>query len=215
VERQFLSFAAGDTAAFLARWFGADAAAGAEAEENAAAASAERAGLEALQDEGEAEQSAGPELPADAVTTYVPLGIRYRSPLSGPVSSGFGWRIHPTEGVLRFHYGIDITAGKGTAIAWFADGTVLYTGESTEYGRYLCVSHDNGVSSFYAHCSRICVKKGQKVESGDKIAEVGDTGNTTGCHLHFEVHKDGKIPSTPRVTAAWHEAEGRAPFPFA
>ncbi len=74
------------------------------------------------------------EVPANTQAEYIPLGIRYQVPLSGAVSSGFGWRNHPTDGVLRFHYGLDIMADKGSAIRAFSDGTVSYTGESTNTG---------------------------------------------------------------------------------
>ena len=66
-----------------------------------------------------------------------------------------------------------------------------YIGESAIYGQYLQIIHENGVKSFYAHCSKLLVRKGQQVEAGQKVAESGATGNVTGPHLHFELKKDG------------------------
>jgi murein DD-endopeptidase MepM/ murein hydrolase activator NlpD len=114
------------------------------------------------------------------------------TPVMGVLTSGFGYRIHPIDGEWKEHDGIDISADVGTPILSFASGEVEYIGESPAYGLYLQVKHDDGVSSFYAHCSQVCVKKGQKVAAGEEIAKVGITGNTTGAHLHFELKKDGK-----------------------
>lgn len=75
----------------------------------------------------------------------------------------------------------------GDPIRAFAAGTVEYTGEDDSYGLYLQVDHGNGVKSFYAHCSKIVVVKGQEVAMGEKVAEVGSTGDSTGPHLHLEM----------------------------
>ena len=75
----------------------------------------------------------------------------------------------------------------GDPIAAFAAGTVEYIGEDDSYGLYLQLDHGNGVKSFYAHCSKIVVSKGQTVELGEKVAEVGSTGDSTGPHLHLEM----------------------------
>lgn len=115
------------------------------------------------------------------------LGFDYAAPLQGQITSPFGWREHPTTGREAFHYGVDIAADEGTPVACFADGTVGVVGESVELGRYLTVHHANGVLTLYAHCSRIVVQSGDEVKRGDKLAEVGSTGNATGAHLHFEI----------------------------
>ena len=91
------------------------------------------------------------------------------------------------------HEGIDIAAESGTGILAFADGKVNYIGESDAYGMYLQLQHDNGVTTFYAHCSELCVQKGERVKQGDLVARVGNTGVSTGPHLHFEVKKDGEF----------------------
>lgn len=131
------------------------------------------------------------DLPEHALAEQRVLGFGYASPLFGTITSPFGWREHPTSGRESFHYGADIGADEGTDIACFADGTVGVVGESTELGRYVTVHHENGFSTLYAHCSRVTVSSGQTIGRGDKLAEVGSTGNATGPHLHFEIH-DGE-----------------------
>lgn len=124
------------------------------------------------------------------------LGFNYCTPVMGTLSSDFGYREHPIEGEEKFHYGVDIAADTGTAIDCFADGTVTAVGESSSYGKYLIVSHKNGFSTLYAHCSKIVVSSGAHVKENQKIAEVGETGMATGPHLHFELH-DGNIYLDP------------------
>ena len=130
-------------------------------------------------------------LPEQVSMEQAILGFSYCTPVAGTVSSGFGYREHPTEGEERFHYGLDLAADTGTAIACFADGTVKAVGESSSYGKYLIVSHKGGYDTLYAHCSRIDVASGSRVSRGQTIAQVGDTGIATGPHLHFELHRDG------------------------
>ena len=119
------------------------------------------------------------------------LGFDYCTPVSGSISSEFGYRDHPTEGEERFHYGIDLAADTGTEILCFADGTVTAVGESSSYGKYCMIAHENGYSTLYAHCSRVTVSSGSAVQRGDTVAEVGQTGMATGPHLHFELQRDG------------------------
>ncbi len=131
-------------------------------------------------------------LPAGCTLCRVTLELtKTVTPAMGVISSGFGYRIHPLDGENKFHYGVDIAADEGTAIAAFADGVVDYIGESNVYGNYLQLRHAEGVTTFYAHCSKLCVKDGQKVTAGQTIAKVGHTGETTGTHLHFEIRQDG------------------------
>lgn len=126
--------------------------------------------------------------------TADPLGVGETvAPVMAPVSSGFGLREHPIEGGEKFHNGLDLAANYGTDIKAFAAGVVDYIGESPAYGLYLQIQHANGVTSFYAHCSRLCVQPGQQVAAGEKVAEVGDTGEVTGAHLHFEVKVNGEL----------------------
>ena len=127
--------------------------------------------------------------PADAELLQQVLGFAYTAPVEGQLSSGFGLRTDPLEGVSRFHYGLDIAAPEGAVVSSFADGTVTAVGESSSYGKYVMVSHGEDYSTLYAHCSRITVTSGTAVKEGEKIAEVGETGVATGPHLHFEIHK--------------------------
>ncbi len=140
----------------------------------------------------------GPALPAGTTMEWVPLELDGTvSPIEGAegwwVSSEFGWREHPVDGEERFHNGVDLAVNTGTAVGAFADGTVDYIGESEIYGLYTQLRHENGVTSFYAHCSELLVQKGQSVSAGETVALSGGTGNATGPHLHFELKKDGVL----------------------
>ncbi|MCC8122982.1 MAG: M23 family metallopeptidase [Oscillospiraceae bacterium] len=136
----------------------------------------------------------GEPLPDNAPMDKYSLGLSDTvTPAMGVVSSGFGWRIHPGDGEDKFHNGVDIAVDTGTAIGAFADGTVDYIGDSPVYGLYLQLDHGNGIKTFYAHCSKLCVQKGQIVSKGEKVAEAGETGNATGPHLHFEIKRDGVL----------------------
>ena len=117
------------------------------------------------------------------------LGVSYTTPVSGWLSSSFGFREHPIEGEEKFHRGVDIAAAEGSAIVAFADGTVKATGESSSLGKYLMVSHGNDLTTIYAHCSKVNVCGGAKIKKGEKIAEVGHTGMATGSHLHFAIQQ--------------------------
>lgn len=131
------------------------------------------------------------DLPQNVSMRQVILGFDHQTPVKGTLSSGFGYREHPTAGEERFHYGVDLAADTGTPIACFADGTVTAVGESSSYGTYCTVAHDNGCVTLYAHCSQITVSSGETVQAGGKLGEVGETGMATGPHLHFELQKDG------------------------
>lgn len=130
-------------------------------------------------------------LPEDVSMEQAILDFDYCTPVSGALSSTFGYREHPVEGEERFHYGIDLAADTGTAVSCFADGTVTAVGESSSYGKYCIVTHGGGYATLYAHCSRITASSGTEVTRGQKIAEVGETGVATGPHLHFELHQNG------------------------
>ena len=119
------------------------------------------------------------------------LGFDYCTPVSGTLTSSFGYREHPIEGEDTFHYGVDLAANTGTAIACFADGTVSAVGESSSYGKYCIVNHEGGYATLYAHCDSIVTTSGAVVKRGETIAKVGATGMATGSHLHFELHHNG------------------------
>lgn len=109
------------------------------------------------------------------------------TPVLGHLNSGYGYRDHPIKGKYLFHGGVDIGGEEGDPIAAFASGTVEYIGEDDTFGQYLQLDHGNGVKSFYAHCSKLEVSKGDQVAMGDTVARVGSTGLTTGPHLHLEL----------------------------
>ena len=123
-----------------------------------------------------------------------PLEKTYR------VSSPFDFRRkHPVTGLVRPHYGTDFATPVGTNIIAPADGTVKRAGFHQYAGNYLVIEHYNGYITRYFHLSKILVKKGQDITSGDSIALTGNTGRTTGAHLHYELHKKGK-PVDPMRT---------------
>ena len=128
---------------------------------------------------------------------YAPDGqSKRRSFLAAPleftrVSSGYGMRFHPVNGVMAAHTGIDFAAPTGTPVRSVGDGVVDFAGWRGGYGNYIVVTHRNGQATAYGHLSRINVKKGQRVEQGTNIGAVGSTGVSTGPHLHFEFIEKG------------------------
>jgi len=145
----------------------------------------------------------GTKLPSNVSFAYYELGLPQTVvPVSGEITSNFGYRTSPVNGKQEFHLAIDIAAAKGTPILAFAEGVVRYIGESDEFGLYLMLDHSNGASTFYAHCSKLLVKKGETVSCGQTIALVGDTGNAIGSHLHWSVLKD-EIRLNPAFYVDW------------
>ncbi len=118
-------------------------------------------------------------------------------PVNGPITSLFGWRVHPIYGSRRFHTGIDFGAPTGTPVRAADRGTVIYAGWYGGYGYTVIINHGGGITTLYAHNSRITVGVGQTVQRGQTIAAVGSTGLSTGPHLHFEVRVNGQ-PVDPR-----------------
>ncbi|MCL1843682.1 MAG: peptidoglycan DD-metalloendopeptidase family protein [Defluviitaleaceae bacterium] len=113
-------------------------------------------------------------------------------PVSGQISSGFGWRRNPMGGRNNEHHnGVDIPARTGTPIKAAGGGTVTFSGWNGGYGNTVIIDHGSGLSSMYAHNSRNRVTAGQRVERGETIAEVGSTGRSTGAHVHYEIRKNG------------------------
>ena len=108
------------------------------------------------------------------------------------MTSTFGWRVHPIFGDRRLHAGIDMGAPIGTPVRAADGGTVLIAGGARGYGTLLVIGHGDGLSTAYAHMSTISVSVGERVGRGQKVGEVGNEGNSTGPHLHFELRRDGE-----------------------
>lgn len=107
------------------------------------------------------------------------------------VASGYGWRVDPVYHTKRFHHGMDFTAPTGTEIYATGNGVVTFVGWRQGYGNTVIVDHGFGYETLYAHLYKGLVRHGQKVKRGDIIALVGNTGKSTGPHLHYEVHLQG------------------------
>lgn len=127
-------------------------------------------------------------LPEIATTPVVGDGI----PVSGPVTSAFGWRIHPIRGDRSFHDGTDYAAPCGTTTRSTEAGTVRSVGWAGAYGNRVEIDHGGGRVSSYSHLSAIHVTNGERVRRGDAVGSVGTTGLSTGCHLHYSVHVNGR-----------------------
>lgn len=113
-------------------------------------------------------------------------------PVKGWVNNGFGWRKSPFTGEREFHKGLDIAARRGSPVIAPADGYVsVVVVNDFSFGNYITISHGYGYKTRYGHLDKILVKKGQSVNRGDKIGLVGNTGRSTGSHLHYEVLVDG------------------------
>jgi murein DD-endopeptidase MepM/ murein hydrolase activator NlpD len=171
----------------------------------AAAAAAAKAAAEARARQQTAAAAAAarpapgaPAGPAPATTAPRPSSGESASGWTRPITSysfyqAYGYRIHPVYGDYRLHAGADFSAACGTPIYATAAGTVTYAGPYGGYGNIVIIDHGGGITSAYAHvyATGIYVRSGQTVTAGQNIAEVGNAGVSTGCHLHFEVRKNG------------------------
>jgi murein DD-endopeptidase MepM/ murein hydrolase activator NlpD len=115
----------------------------------------------------------------------------FKAPVGAPMSSGFGTRVHPILGEVRMHTGIDYAAGTGAPIKAAGSGIVVWAGPRGGYGNAVIIDHRNGLATLYAHQSRVNATVGQKVSTGQVVGFVGQTGMSTGPHLHFEVRELG------------------------
>lgn len=120
------------------------------------------------------------------------LGTLFKYPASGRLTSRYGWRINPITKKRHFHNGIDIANSPGTKIKAAMDGKVLKISYNHIYGKYVIIRHDNGYQTFYGHLIKVTVEKGKTVLQGEKIGEMGNTGQSTGNHLHFSIYKNGE-----------------------
>lgn len=117
----------------------------------------------------------------------------FRSPLAGKYTSLFGMRVHPVTGELSMHQGVDIRADMGSWVGASADGKVIFAGWGGNLGYCVKLAHKDGYVTIYGHLSKILVHEGQNVFAGKLIAKTGNSGRTTGPHLHFAIYKDGKL----------------------
>lgn len=114
------------------------------------------------------------------------------TPALGLITDGFGRRKDPITGRLAFHRGLDISARRGSPVRAPADGIVVFSGRNGGLGRVVRISHDFGFTTVYGHLDKITVEAGEEVHRGQQIGLLGNTGRSTGPHLHYEVHLEGK-----------------------
>ncbi len=121
--------------------------------------------------------------------SYTPLGLPYQ----GKITSTFGHRENPFDGSgIETHKGLDISGPIGSPVKAMAKGEVEFAGEKGGFGNCIILKHGNGFETLYGHLSKILVKVGEKINIGEEIGRIGSTGRSTGPHLHYEVHKNGK-----------------------
>jgi murein DD-endopeptidase MepM/ murein hydrolase activator NlpD len=121
---------------------------------------------------------------------FTPMGY----PHLGVITSGYGHRENPFTGEnVERHKGLDIRGRYGEIVKSTANGRVVMAGRRGGYGNCVVISHGNGFETYYGHLSKILIRAGQQVKAGDKIGRIGSTGRSTGPHLHYEVHRYGKI----------------------
>lgn len=125
------------------------------------------------------------------------------APVQPRVTSGFGERVDPIDGTLRYHTGVDVAAPEGTAVLAAKDGIVRAVGPRGGYGNAVEIDHGGGVTTLYGHNSEVSVKPGQSVRAGDVVALVGATGRATGAHLHFEVRVNDRPQNPQRALNAY------------
>jgi peptidoglycan DL-endopeptidase CwlO len=126
---------------------------------------------------------------------------KFAAPCPGPVTSGFGVRVHPISKVRKRHTGVDIGAGYGTRVNSAGDGKVIMTSWNGGYGNCVMVDHGGGRATLYGHLSSITCKSGQDIKKGQEVGKVGSTGYSTGPHLHFEVRING-TPVNPLAVSS-------------
>jgi murein DD-endopeptidase MepM/ murein hydrolase activator NlpD len=127
------------------------------------------------------------------VFRYTPRGW----PVNGYITSPFGNRLHPISGMPEFHDGLDIAGPQGTPICATADGVVQLAGWASGYGKVVVIDHFYGYATRYGHNRQLLVRRGERVKRGQIIALMGETGDATGPHCHYEVRQSGK-PLNPR-----------------
>ena len=121
------------------------------------------------------------------------IGTIFTAPVKGRITSRMGFRPDPFTGLMAYHAGVDIANSVGTPVRAAQYGRITYAGYRGHYGRTVIIVHPQGYKTVYAHLHKIYVRKGQAVQQGEKIGLLGNTGRSTGPHLHFEVHQKGKL----------------------
>jgi len=121
----------------------------------------------------------------ETLPSIYPVNVPYRS-------SSYGWRQDPFRGVRAFHSGLDFSAAHGEPIIATAGGIVVEASQGRNYGKFITIKHGDGLETRYAHASKLFVKKGDLVNKKDVIALVGNTGRSTGPHLHYEIRLKGR-----------------------
>jgi murein DD-endopeptidase MepM/ murein hydrolase activator NlpD len=121
----------------------------------------------------------------DTLPDLYPVSVGYRS-------SSYGWRIDPILGIRSFHEGLDFSAAEGDEIKATASGIVVAVGKAPDYGNYVKIKHGGGIETRYAHASKLLVRKGDLITKDQVIALVGNTGRSTGPHLHYEIRLNGR-----------------------
>jgi len=139
-----------------------------------------------------AQQAAKNRKPGDKTPPPIKFSGRFGRPTGGPITSGFGSRFHPILKRRRLHAGIDFGGGYGAPVYAAAEGTVISASTLGGYGNTIIIDHGSGMSTVYAHLSKIHVRSGSRVRRGQKIGAIGSTGLSTGPHLHFEIRRNGK-----------------------
>ena len=148
----------------------------------------------------------------DAQTLGASQGMEM--PVAGRISSGFGERFHPILHTMRMHDGVDLAAAWGTPIVAAADGRVASAGWRGGYGRAVQIVHSGGIETLYGHMSRIAAQPGEAVRQGQVIGYVGASGLATGPHLHYEVHKDGRLVNPLSVNMVQSPIQGEEAHAF-
>lgn len=143
----------------------------------------------------------GFKLQSKLLPTIQPVNVGYNA-------SGFGWRSDPITGRSAFHEGIDFSGPSGTPIVAAAGGVVVAAEYHAQFGNMIEIDHGGDIMTRYAHASRVHVKLGDIVKRGQRIADIGSTGRSTGAHLHFEVHVKG-VPQNPHKFLSAGLAQGQ------
>lgn len=132
------------------------------------------------------------------------------APVEGIVSSRFGLRVHPVTNQPDHHKGVDLAAPLGTPVRSAGQGVVVRAEEAGNYGNLVVIDHGGGLQTRYAHLAQIDVEVGAELDAGARLGSVGNTGRSTGPHLHFEVRRDGQAENPLRVVSGLNAAAQRS-----